>query len=147
MRATGSSTGDLTEKIRARGLRVTRPRLAVYRFLQTKGGHRSVDEIVAGLELQGESLPRMSVYNVVTDLVGAGLVMLADAGPGRALYEAGARWHHHFVCRACGVVHDVPCAIGEKPCLQPSQTPGTVDEAQVIFRGICHDCENRDGRH
>jgi len=83
----------------------------------------------------------MSIYNVVGDLQTAGLVMCADIGPGRALYEAAETWHHHFVCRVCEVVIDVPCLSGQKPCLEPPHfTSGTVEEAQVIFRGICAKC-------
>lgn len=67
-----------------------------------------------------------------------GSVMRADAGPGAAVYEASDAWHHHFVCRVCGGIEDVPCLKGRKPCLEPPPTlGGTVDEAQVIFRGVC----------
>lgn len=52
------------------------------------------------------------------DLVATGLVMLADAGPGRALYEVATEWHHHFVCRRCQRVIDVPCEAGSRPCLE-----------------------------
>jgi Fur family ferric uptake transcriptional regulator len=122
-------------------LRVTRPRVLVYSALRAAGGHQSVDEIVALLSKRGHRIPRMSVYNVVADLTSASLVMCADAGPGRALYEASDAWHHHFVCRSCGGVEDVPCVRGKKPCLNPPPSVhGTVDEAQVIFRGICEAC-------
>ena len=83
----------------------------------------------------------MSAYNVVSDLARAGLLMCAELGPGRALYEASEEWHHHFVCRHCYKVADVRCIIGSKPCIEPpADLPGTVDEAQVTFRGICDDC-------
>lgn len=68
--------------------------------------------------------------------------MMCDAGPGRAYYEAAEHWHHHFVCRVCGEIYDVPCSEGRKPCLE-SRLPGPgflVDEAQVIFRGLCPAC-------
>ena len=132
------------EKVQASGLRATRPRVLVYSVLREVGGHLSVDSVVAHLAARGHRVPRMSVYNVMADLASAGLVMCADAGPGRALYEAGDSWHHHFVCRSCGAVADVPCVRGRKPCLDPPPSiPGTVDEAQVIFRGICNACHDR----
>jgi Fur family ferric uptake transcriptional regulator len=137
---------EVSRLLRSAGLRVTRPRLAVYRYLRQAGGHRSVDDMVEGLEARGERLPRMSVYNVVSDLEAAGLLMRADAGPGRALYEAADKWHHHFVCRRCGEVFDVPCAVGNKPCLEPINAPGEVDEAQVIFRGLCRVCKGKNGK-
>jgi len=67
-------------------------------------------------------------------------VMRADAGPGRALYEKGGPWHHHFVCLTCGAVIDIPCIKGEKPCLLPDHFSGLVEEAQIIFRGCCETC-------
>lgn len=125
----------------AAGLRATRPRLAVYRALAHLGGHRSADEVAAALQdREGVPPARTSVYNTLEALVGAGLVMPADTGPGRARYEVASRWHHHFVCRRCGRVIDVPCAVGAKPCLHPSTDVGEVDEAQVIYRGVCADC-------
>lgn len=135
------STPDTPARLRAAGLRATRPRLLVYQVLHELGGHRSADEIATLLSDRGESLPRASVYNVLADLAGAGLLMCADVGPGRALYEVSEVWHHHFVCRVCSVVLDVPCLTGRKPCLDPpASLPGTVDEAQVLFRGVCNRC-------
>jgi len=118
----------------------------VLSILREVGGHRSVDELVALLGERGTILPRMSVYNVVADLTESGLVMCADTGPGRAVYEASDSWHHHFVCRSCGVVIDVPCTRGHKPCIElPASVPASADEAQVIFRGLCHACSGRRG--
>jgi Fur family ferric uptake transcriptional regulator len=142
------------ERLRAAGLRATRPRTVVFAVLREVRGHRSVDEVLELLEERGHSIPRMSIYNVMADLTGASLVMSADAGPGRALYEAGDVWHHHFVCRGCGRIEDVPCLKGRRPCLLPPKRPpgSTIDEAQVIFRGHCADCaektsaEKRSGR-
>ena len=130
------------EKLRAAGLRATRPRTLVYAALREAGGHRSVDDVSELLEKRGHSIPRMSVYNVMADLTDASLVMTADVGPGRALYEASDVWHHHFVCRGCGRIEDVPCLKGRKPCLLPPKglRGGTIDEAQVIFRGHCAAC-------
>ena len=123
------------------GLRATRPRVLVYTTLRNAGGHLSVDEVVALLTKRGHEVPRMSVYNVVSDLATAGLVMCADTGPGRALYEANNSSHHHFVCRTCGKIQDVPCTTGRSPCLAPPPSLGaTVDESQVIFRGCCKGC-------
>ncbi|HEY8477596.1 MAG TPA: Fur family transcriptional regulator [Chloroflexota bacterium] len=140
-----SSPGVLRERVLARrlrevGLRATRPRLLVLDILERLGGHRSVDEVVAALRAQGTALPRATVYNVVNALVERGLIMGADAGPGRALFEASSTWHHHFVCRSCGAVIDVPCVVGAKPCLQLDLAGAEVDEAQVIWRGRCPAC-------
>lgn len=131
----------IRDRLREAGLRATRPRRSVFGLLQDAGGHHSVDDLVGMLVESGEPLSRMTVYNVVSDLTGAGLLMQADVGPGRALYEASETWHHHFVCRSCGTVIDVPCARGTKPCLDvPPGLDVSIDEAQVIYRGLCPDC-------
>lgn len=121
-------------------MKATRPRLLVLGLLQELGGHHSVDELVEALTERGTPLPRASVYNAINKCVSHGLVMLADAGPGPALYEASGTWHHHFVCTACGIIIDIPCLKGDKPCLLPDRVPGLVEEAQIIFRGICNEC-------
>ena len=130
--------------LREHGLRATRPRVAVLTALTELGAHRSAEEVRARIAETAEPLPRSSVYGILEALVGAGLVMTADAGPGVVLYELGDRWHHHFVCRVCHGVTDVECVTGAKPCLTPGpgidSAVGTVDEAQVIFRGVCTAC-------
>lgn len=133
----------LEERLRQAGLRATRPRLAVYRALDSLGGHRSADEVYERVLSGGEQLSRASVYNSLAVLADAGLVLHADAGPGRALYETTTVWHHHAVCRICGEISDVACVKGSKPCLGAGDGWGRVDEAQIIFRGICSACERR----
>jgi Fe2+ or Zn2+ uptake regulation protein len=136
----------LREQLRERGLRVTAPRLLTYRTLAELGGHRSADEVYDAVVAGGGRLSRTSVYNALAALVVAGAVLGADAGPGRALFEASATWHHHVVCRVCGRVDDVACLTGEKPCLTADLGSwGTVDEAQVIFRGVCQACRTAAG--
>jgi Fe2+ or Zn2+ uptake regulation protein len=128
------------QRLRAANVKITRPRLLVLDLLHELKGHYSADELVELLQERQTSLPRASVYNALDILTRQGLVMLADAGPGRALYEAGNSWHHHFVCLTCGAVIDIPCIKGEKPCLLPDHFSGLVEEAQVIFRGCCETC-------
>ena len=132
--------GALAEALREGGLRLTRPRREVYRALRRLGGHRSADEVLEALRARGTRVSRMTVYNALGDLRRAGVVLGADAGPGRSLYEARGDWHHHFVCRRCGAVIDVPCVAGRKPCLELTAAVGIADEAQVIFRGVCRAC-------
>jgi Fe2+ or Zn2+ uptake regulation protein len=134
---------ELSRQLREHGLRATGPRVDVLAALEDLGGHRTADEVRDQLAAAGRPLPRSSVYNVLTSLAEAGLALTADAGPGPVLYEAGQEWHHHFVCRSCHRVFDVPCLVGARPCLTPGTDVGVADEAQVIFRGICTDCADR----
>jgi Fe2+ or Zn2+ uptake regulation protein len=129
-----------TQRLREANLKVTRPRLLILSLLHELKGHHSADELVELLQKRQTPLPRASVYNSLDALLNRGLVMLADAGPGRALYEEAATWHHHFICIDCGTVINIPCVKGEKPCLFPEWVPGIVEEAQIIFRGRCQRC-------
>ncbi len=134
---------NFADSLRAHGLRATRPRLLVLDLLQAVRGHFSADEIVELLVERGTPIPRASVYNVVGALVDCGLLTMITVGPGSARYESGEIWHHHFVCKVCGEITDVACSVGEKPCLEPQEIPGKVDEAQITFRGVCHGCLDR----
>jgi Fur family ferric uptake transcriptional regulator len=136
----GEITGGIAALLRRAGLRVTRPRLAVTQALHAMGGHHTADEVHAHLIKNDVTLSRMSVYNSLVALADAGLVQRADVGRGAIVYEHADTWHHHFICRRCGQVSDVSCIVGAKPCLTPLEDVGLIDEAQVLFRGICHRC-------
>jgi Fur family ferric uptake transcriptional regulator len=129
-------------QLRTSGLRVTRPRLAV---LDVLAGHPHVDAetIVTAARGVHPSLSPQAVYGVLKALVGGGLARRIEPAGGPALYElrVGDN-HHHLVCRECGVVADVDCVVGAAPCLTPSDAAGfEVDEAEVVFWGLCADCQ------
>jgi Fur family ferric uptake transcriptional regulator len=136
---------DIAARLQEAGLRATRPRIAVAETLRHMGGHRTADEVHARLARDNISVPRTSVYNSLTVLADVGIALRADVGPGAVVYEVADQWHHHFVCRRCGQISDVPCVIGERPCLSPGDGFGVVEEAQVIFRGVCARCVESGG--
>ncbi len=80
------------------------------------------------------------MYNALEALCRSGAVLAAEVGAGPAVYEAAETWHHHAVCRVCGQVTDVACLVGEKPCLSAGGDWGTVEEARVVFSGVCARC-------
>ena len=127
-------------RIRTAGLRVTPGRVAAIETLEALEGHRTVDEVAKGLAGRGVKVARATVFNVLSDLVAAGLVVIADAGPGAARYEVATRDHHHFVCTVCGSIADVPCAEDGGRCIEPAVVDGTVTKVQVIYRGVCNTC-------
>ncbi len=130
--------------LRAHGLRVTRPRLAVLEVLN-QGGHLEVDEVARQVRSQLDSVSTQAVYDVLAALSRAGLARRLEPAGSPARFEARAGDnHHHIVCRGCGEIADVDCAVGERPCLTP--TPGhgfELDEAEVTFWGLCPDCQAR----
>jgi Fe2+ or Zn2+ uptake regulation protein len=132
------------ELLRSRGLRVTRPRVAVLDVL-SGGGHLDVDEITRRVRRRIDSVSTQAVYDVLGALSRAGLARRIEPAGSPARYEARAGDnHHHVVCRGCGEVADVDCSVGEAPCLDPRPAHGfQIDEAEVTFWGLCPDCQAR----
>ncbi|WP_229402775.1 Fur family transcriptional regulator [Micromonospora okii] len=132
------------ELLRSRGLRVTRPRLAVLGVL-AEGGHLEVDEITRRVRKRLDSVSTQAVYDVLGALSRAGLSRRLEPAGSPARYEARAGDnHHHVVCRGCGEIADIDCAVGAAPCLDPNTAHGfEVDEAEVTFWGLCPTCQRR----
>ena len=130
------------ERLRARGLRVTRPRLAVLEVL-AEGGHLEVDDITQQVRARLDSVSTQAVYDVLGALARAGLARRIEPAGSPARYEARTGDnHHHVVCRSCGVIADIDCTVGSAPCLEPAPSNGyVIDEAEVTFWGICPECQ------
>ena len=130
-------------RLRDAGLRVTRPRLAV---LDALAGHphADADTLVTVARQAHPTLSPQAVYGVLKALVAVGLARRVEPAGAPALYEVRVGDNHHLVCRSCGAVADVDCAVGAAPCLAPSDTAGfVVDEAEVVFWGLCQECRAR----
>jgi len=110
--------------------------------------HIDADTIATAARVVHPSISPQAVYGVLKALVGSGLARRIEPAGGPARYElrVGDN-HHHLVCRACGAVADVDCVVGGAPCLAPSNTAGFVlDEAEVVFWGVCPDCQVAGGQ-
>jgi Fe2+ or Zn2+ uptake regulation protein len=128
--------------LRARGLRVTRPRLAVLEVLERSRGHLDVEQIAAQVRRRLDTVSTQAVYDVLSALSRAGLARRIEPAGSPARYESRVGDnHHHVVCRSCGAIADVDCAVGHAPCLTASDDSGfVVDEAEVIYWGLCPSC-------
>lgn len=130
-----------TEILRTAGLRVTAGRLAV---LGTLGGrsHVAADDVAAESRQRLGTLSTQAVYDILHAFTAAGLIRRIEPAGSPAVYETRVGDnHHHVVCRRCGVIADVDCAVGAAPCLDPSDTQGfVVDEAEVTYWGLCPAC-------
>jgi Fur family ferric uptake transcriptional regulator len=135
-----AETLDLDDLKRA-GLRVTAPRLAVLAAVR-QGGHPSVEELAVSARGRLGTVSTQAVYDVLGALTAAGLVRRIEPPGGPARFEARVGDnHHHLICRSCGAVRDIDCANGHGPCLQlPAVAGYEIDEAEVIFRGLCPAC-------
>ena len=136
---------DFADQLRAADLRVTRPRIAVLDAVAANP-HADTETIFGAVRAGLPDVSRQAVYDVLHALTAAGLVRRIQPSGLVARYESRVGDnHHHVVCRICGVIGDVDCAAGEVPCLTPSDDGGSldgfaVDEAEVIYWGLCPDC-------
>ena len=127
--------------LREAGLRVTRPRLAVLHALRDHA-HADTESIIGAVRSNLGDVSQQAVYNVLRALTAAGLLRRIQPSGHVARYETRVGDnHHHVVCRTCGAIADVDCAVGEAPCLDPADGAGfAIDEAEVVYWGTCPDC-------
>ncbi|TDH24743.1 Fur family transcriptional regulator [Mycobacteroides franklinii] len=127
--------------LRTADLRVTRPRVAVLEAVETNP-HADTETVFGVVRSGLPEVSRQAVYDVLAALTCAGLVRKIQPSGSVARYESRVGDnHHHAVCRSCGVISDVDCAVGATPCLTPSDYNGFVlEEAEVIYWGLCPDC-------
>jgi Fe2+ or Zn2+ uptake regulation protein len=135
------TTEELTRALRAASLRVTRPRLAVLEAVHAHP-HADTETVIRAARERLDAVSHQAVYDVLRALSEAGLVRRIEPAGSVARYEARTGDnHHHVVCRGCGTVADVDCAVGPAPCLVPSDDHGfVIDEAEVVFWGRCPAC-------
>lgn len=136
------------ERLRAAGLRVTAPRLAILDVLGRRKGHSTVEEVRHDALTRIGSVSVQTVYDVLSALAVAGLVRCIETPGHPARYESRVGDnHHHFVCRCCGRTVDIDCTVGKAPCLTPKALPTgfAVDEAEVTYWGTCVRCGTPNG--
>jgi Fur family transcriptional regulator, stress-responsive regulator len=134
-------TPELENMLRGAALRVTRPRVAVLAAVHDSP-HADTDAIIRAVRAQLGEVSHQAVYDVLRVLTATGLVRRIQPSGSTARYESRVGDnHHHVVCRSCGTIADVDCAVGEVPCLTASDDHGfVIDEAEVVFWGQCPDC-------
>ncbi|MFI6521355.1 Fur family transcriptional regulator [Spirillospora sp. NPDC050679] len=127
--------------LRDASLRVTRPRVAVLGAVRAHP-HADTDTILRAVRGELPKVSHQAVYDSLHVLTAAGLVRRIQPSGFVARYESRVGDnHHHIVCRSCGAIADVDCAVGEAPCLTASDDRGfSVDEAEVVYWGLCPDC-------
>jgi Fur family ferric uptake transcriptional regulator len=122
-------------------LRVTAARVALLEAVR-HGDHLGADALATGVRDRVGHVSLQAIYEALHALTEAGLIRRIEppGSPARFEGRVGDN-HHHVVCRSCGVVADVDCAVGEAPCLTASDDHGfAIDEAEVVYWGLCSDC-------
>ncbi|WIM89072.1 Fur family transcriptional regulator [Candidatus Mycobacterium wuenschmannii] len=140
-----SSSTDFSAQLRLADLRVTRPRVAVLAAVHDHP-HADTETILSAVRSGLPDVSRQAVYDVLNALTAVGLIRRIQPLGMVSRYESRVGDnHHHVVCRSCGVIADVDCAVGDAPCLTPSDEDNVLagfvlDEAEVIYWGLCPDC-------
>jgi Fe2+ or Zn2+ uptake regulation protein len=143
-RVSASRATAAAEELRGAGLRVTAGRVALLEAVR-EGDHLGVEAIASGVRERIGHVSLQAVYEALHALTAAGLLRRIEpaGGPPRFEGRVGDN-HHHVVCRSCGAVADVECAVGEAPCLTAADDQGfSIDEAEVTYWGLCPDCSAR----
>jgi len=139
---------DLADVLRQHGVQVTAQRLAVLRAV-TDRPHSTADSVTESVKADIGAISRQAVYDALGVLVDKGLLRRIQPIGSPARYEdrVGDN-HHHLICRICGRVEDVDCAVGSAPCLTAADTHGyEIDEADVAYWGRCPACQTHDQTH
>ena len=141
---TASQPPNTAEELRGAGLRVTAARVALLDTVRA-GDHLGVEAIASGVRDRVGHVSVQAVYEALHALIAAGLIRRIEPAGSPARLEGRVRDnHHHVVCRSCGVIADVDCAVGTAPCLTASDDHGfAIDEAEVIYWGLCLDCSGK----
>ncbi len=138
---TASRTPTTAEELRGAGLRVTAARVALLETVRD-GDHLGVEAIASGVRDRVGHISLQAGYDALNALTAAGLLRRIEptGSPARFEGRVGDN-HHHIVCRSCGVLADVDCAVGEAPCMTASDDYGfSIDEAEVVYWGLCPGC-------
>ena len=135
------TASDLERLLRGAALRVTRPRISVLGAVH-RHPHADTESIIGAVRADLGEVSHQAVYDVLRALTTAGLVRRIQPSGALARYEARVGDnHHHVVCRSCGVIADVDCAVGHAPCLTACDDYGfAIDEAEVTYWGLCPSC-------
>ena len=132
--------------LRTHGIPVTAQRLALLRAVGARA-HATADVLAEAVRAEIGAVSKQAVYNALGTLVEKGILRRIQPAGSPALYETRVGDnHHHLICRSCGLTEDVACVIGERPCLNAADDMGfRIDEAEVIFWGICPGCLSKEG--
>ncbi|MFD4789284.1 Fur family transcriptional regulator [Streptomyces sp. NPDC058459] len=127
--------------LRAAGLRVTAARVALLETVRA-GDHLGAEAVASQVRERVGHISVQAVYEALHALTAVGLIRRIEPAGSPARFEGRVGDnHHHAVCRSCGAVADVDCAVGHAPCLTASDNRGfAIDEAEVVYWGICSDC-------
>jgi Fur family transcriptional regulator, peroxide stress response regulator len=129
--------------LREAELRLTPQRFAVLEYLTRAEGHPTADQIAAEINRRFPRASRATVYNALKALRDAGLVREVATEEALTRYESNVEPHHHFVCRSCGKMEDVPHEALPTPARVELAGGHEVETVEVVLRGLCAACRRK----
>ena len=140
-----TASGEPADLLRRHGLQVTAQRLAVLRAV-SEHPHCTADDVAEAVRTEIGTISRQAVYDALGSLADKSLIRrIQPAGSPARFEDRVGDNHHHLICRTCGRMVDVDCAVGDTPCLTAADALGyEIDEAEVIYWGRCPDCFTSD---
>lgn len=145
MTTTQTSPPDPRAMLREANLRVTGPRLAILEALENRP-HSDADTVLKAVREGYGAVSMQTVYDALHAMTAHGIIRRIEPAGQSALYERRiGDNHHHLVCRRCATIVDIPCAVGETPCLTAAHESDLsagfeIDEAEVTYWGVCAEC-------
>lgn len=138
-------TDDLAALLREHGVQVTAQRLAVLGAVSAHP-HGTADDVAESVRSEIGAISRQAVYDALAVLADCGLIRrIQPAGSPARFEDRVGDNHHHLICRSCGQMVDVDCAVGQTPCLTAADDLGyEIDEAEVVYWGRCPECVSAD---
>ena len=132
--------GELTQRLRDGGRKVTPQREAVVRALAGNAAHPTAEAVHAVVTAEMPNVSLRTVYQVLNDLTEMGEIQALDLGTGAARFDPNVDAHHHLVCTRCGKVRDVEAAFGQVRVPAGAEQGFSVERADIVFRGRCGAC-------
>jgi Fe2+ or Zn2+ uptake regulation protein len=135
---------ELIGVLRARGQRVTLPRLLVHRHVRGAQRHVTAEQVYAELAGELPSLSPATVYSTLDLLDDLGLVRRMNTPRGAIMYDSRVDDHHHVICRQCGRMQDLDVKVDARAAEAAAHAAGfEVAHAQLTLNGLCSDCAGR----
>ena len=134
------SPSELTELFRSRGLKVTPQRQCIFRMLHGNGVHPTAESVYAAARSEMPTMSLKTVYQTLNDLAAMGEIQQLDLGTGSTRFDPNIDAHHHLVCTRCGKVRDLYADFGNLRVPARRRQGFTIGTAEVVFRGLCEDC-------
>lgn len=134
------SPNELTEIFRAKGLKATPQRQAIFRALHTSSVHPTADTVFDTVRSEMPTISLRTVYQTLNDLLAMGELSAVDLGTGSARFDPNTGPHHHLVCVRCGRVDDLDHEFPDVSLPIENDLGFEVAATEIVFRGRCREC-------